>query len=119
MGYMKELDIRIRQGGDDAIAAVSELLPHWIPVEERLPEEECRCLVAIGGEVRSATYYPPGKFQPEITHWMPLPEPPAMKPSVADVISHAEPKGQGHASGQIPGCLVDHDPYRPEPPEVT
>ena len=49
----------------------------WVPVEERLPEGECRCLVAIGGEVRSATYYPPGKFQPEITHWMPLPEPPA------------------------------------------
>lgn len=40
MGYMKELDRRIRQGGDDAIAAVSELLPRWIPVGERRPEEE-------------------------------------------------------------------------------
>jgi hypothetical protein len=38
--------------------------------------------------------------------------------AVADVISHAEPKGQGHASGQIPGCLVDHDPYMHKPPEV-
>lgn len=51
----------------------------WIPVEDRLPEGECRCLVAVDGEVRSATYYPPGKFQPEITHWMPLPKPPEVK----------------------------------------
>lgn len=139
MGIMKDFDIRIRNGGDDAIAAACELsglakerrgyeetmaatgdirdivtvlrgvgfsavspqagesasLLHycvthaadeieylretqrWVPVEERLPEEECRCLVAIDGEVRSATYYPPGKFQPETTHWMPLPAPPA------------------------------------------
>lgn len=139
MGHMKELDIRIRQGGDDAIAAACELagitkerraydavnstaseitdivvvlrsvgfaavppsagdsasLLHycvthaadeierlreeqrWIPVEERLPEQECRCLLVIRGEVlMSATYYPPGKFQPGITHWMPLPSPP-------------------------------------------
>lgn len=36
----------------------------------------------------------------------------------AQVISHAEPRSQGHASGQIPGCLVDHDPYMHNPPEV-
>ena len=58
MGRMKEFDIRIRNGGDDAIAAVNEytsaveawlksfaalathVIPQWIPVEEQLPEED-------------------------------------------------------------------------------
>lgn len=48
MGHMKDLDRRIRQGGDDAIAAVSELLPRWIPVSERLPED------GEAGRVRSS-----------------------------------------------------------------
>lgn len=59
MGAMKEYDIRIRGGGDDAIAAVNELLmcrqgvedsiirmaeqfaglPRWIPVSESLPPD--------------------------------------------------------------------------------
>ena len=61
MGAMKDFDRRIRQGGDDAIAAVEEYVAEqerlvaqvesmlqracdrhwkeWIPVEERLPEE--------------------------------------------------------------------------------
>jgi hypothetical protein len=58
------------------IGNFGQQLPRWIPVDERLPEEECRCLLVIRGEVMSATYYPPGKFQPGITHWMPLPLPP-------------------------------------------
>jgi len=55
MGHMKDLDRRIRQGGDDAIAAVAELWEsrekilfditdaftkaRWIPVSKRLPED--------------------------------------------------------------------------------
>ena len=77
MGYYKNLDIRIRNGGDDAMAAALELVPRWIPVVERLPDREQRVLVVLNGEAKSAWYYPPGKFQPEITHWMPLPKPPA------------------------------------------
>lgn len=101
MGQMKELLlITIFGGGDEAVAAVEsmgkdwrEQLEHaadeverlreeqrWIPVEERLPEQECRCLLVIRGEVMSATYYPPGKFQPGITHWMGLPLPPEVTP---------------------------------------
>lgn len=78
MGYMKELDIRIRQGGDDAIAAVSEYVAalddkvaaasekwivadmelrsqgRWIPVDERWPDEGQRVLFFVN---RKATNY--------------------------------------------------------------
>jgi hypothetical protein len=106
----------------------------WIPVSERLPARNVHVIVSIpsheelfiasldeGGMWFSsdptADAYSLGEDGAP-THWMPLPEPPEVTPSVADVISHAEPKGQGHESGQIPGCLVDHDPYRHKPPEV-
>lgn len=52
MGVMKDFDIRIRNGGDDAAGAVNELMaelqrrllelqasmPRWIPVSEKLPD---------------------------------------------------------------------------------
>jgi hypothetical protein len=86
---MKELDIRIRNGGDDAIAAVSELMPRWIPVTERLPDEGVEVLwysshdrfarwatgkrdgglVDWGGDLES-------EIEGWLTHWMPLPAPP-------------------------------------------
>lgn len=104
MGYMKELDIRIRNGGDDAIAAVQEylgvqgkvldditktysLIPRWVSVSERLPEDGVAVLwfnkswiwqlvvakrdgesLDWGGDL-SVTLH-------GFTHWMPLPEPP-------------------------------------------
>ena len=98
MGLMKDFDIRIRNGGDDAAGAVNELMaelqrrlmelqdsmPRWIPVTERLPPGGVRVLIWCG----------PGTFvdfatldwkygwhyddygSPEPTHWMPLPAPP-------------------------------------------
>ena len=42
MGHMKNLDIIIRQGGDEAVAAVSELLRQREDEIERLREELAR-----------------------------------------------------------------------------
>jgi hypothetical protein len=57
-----------------------ERTSQWVSVSERLPDREQRVLVVLNGEAKSAWYYPPGKFQPEITHWMPLPSPPVSRP---------------------------------------
>lgn len=97
MGIMKDYDRRIRQGGDDAIAALSEyaaaIEPRWIPVEERWPKHgsdvlvayKCGKYVRLGvGEFDGTTVNDEGVTIPyfkgisgfEVTHWMPLPEPP-------------------------------------------
>ena len=93
MGAMKDFDRRIRQGGDDAIAAVSELMAgRWIPVEERLPDEEQHVLAywpatASDDEpwISVAWVFEGDKWQDlemelkSPSHWMPLPEPPEAK----------------------------------------
>jgi hypothetical protein len=56
----------------------------WIPVSERLPDEDTECLVWVtyngSGHVDQSAYcnYGFDVAQPwlEVTHWMPLPEPP-------------------------------------------
>ena len=91
MGHMKDFHIRIRNGGDDAINAVSELITYWIPVIERLPEHGSVVLAYYSkGSTRTAVYandgLPSGPWSCEgdedidfgnVTHWMPLPPPPA------------------------------------------
>ena len=58
----------------------------WISVDERLPEREgyyltstIRGVIMIGAffSYYGATYNP--QFKYDVTHWMPLPEPPKMK----------------------------------------
>ena len=121
MGHTKDFHTRIRGGGDDAIAALEELLntrdsvlkgitdvfagPRWIPVTERLPERDwdgfsAIVVVAAGNRPRCGPYLlgryykcEPGNECHEcdadigerwyidttmpVTHWMPLPAPPA------------------------------------------
>ena len=90
-GHMKDLDRRIRQGGDDAIAAVGELMPRWIPVTERLPEKGVPVIGWFPGAMQSfecalnehdgvwcewgTGIYLYENERP--THWMPFPDPPA------------------------------------------
>ena len=85
---MAEENIDITHIGDDLAKAYEKGYedgkPRWIPVSERLPEEEkvvlCHCRANI---IETLAYYD-GLWQGYngsymkgfVTHWMPLPEPP-------------------------------------------
>jgi hypothetical protein len=87
---MKDLLITIYGGGEEAVEAASRLMPQWIPVSERLPDRYTRVLAfvdcqphehshAIGFIGSLGVWSLDELHEPsaEITHWMPLPEPPA------------------------------------------
>ena len=106
MGLMKDFDIRIHNGGDDAAGAVNELMaelqrrllelqvsmPRWIPVMERLPQPGQQVLAAIPPRgwneenpalIETLDYEQNGfyswkddEWTKGVTHWMPLPAPP-------------------------------------------
>jgi len=67
----------------------------WIPVDERLPPEETRVLATDGKDVFDSEYMR-GNWEwcADVTHWMPLPEPPdgvtkrRLKEISALVLSH-------------------------------
>ena len=75
-----------------------EQIPRWIPVTERLPEEDCQVLAYYGFDhgdgylgmtfIQVLDYYardPAPHFQYEglngmrVSHWLPLPEPPEVR----------------------------------------
>ena len=74
------------KGGDEAcilaVAALREQLERrWIPVTERLPDKPMKCLVYTKrGECYSydIAYYNQDFYlqYANVTHWMPIPEPP-------------------------------------------
>ena len=67
---------------EDYKRRVSEVLPQWISVNDRLPERRQKCLIwiepnIISCEYRDGTFYGVEyiyQYQPNF--WMPLPEPP-------------------------------------------
>ena len=59
----------------------------WIPVEKRLPDESCDCIIVSGGEaqlshftITEKIFWTPDIYEAEeqenVEYWMPLPEPP-------------------------------------------
>ena len=60
-------------------------MSEWIPVDERLPPEETRLLAYDGDKVFESEYWN-GNWEwcADVTHWMPLPEPPEVTQSAAD-----------------------------------
>ena len=59
-----------------------EAVPKWIPVTERLPEEDGCYLVAVKNDHQrrysKTAWFSHGSWfaRQDVTHWMPLPEPP-------------------------------------------
>ena len=66
----------------DQLADADKVMPQWISVKDRLPENGVEVLVVSDGET-GASWHEAGEFGwaigGTVTHWMPLPEPPEDK----------------------------------------
>lgn len=66
------------------ISDLTKMVPQWINVEDRLPENDERCIVWNGDRIEAVDYWGDGKWANHyfgvmihnVTYWMPLPEPP-------------------------------------------
>ena len=103
---------------DDIIARIDALLANTPPAE--IEEfEVTRCLRDCRDEIIAARACAEMMLQGTGQRLAERMAERVMNGTAVPVISHWEPRSQGHASGKIPGCLVDHDPYRHKPPDVT
>lgn len=91
--------------------------PEWISVEDRLPEKKDElCLVyRKNGSIGLSVHYCETNHYwsyGDVTHWMPLPEPPKPKePTFKDVFLKAFPKAPLNKDG-VPGvCIADVFPW--------
>ena len=59
---------------------LSDAMGEWIPVDERLPDEEVRVLAFDGDKVFESEYWN-GRWEwcADVTHWMSLHEPPEVE----------------------------------------
>lgn len=87
MGAMKDVVIRLMNGGEDAVAACHEMMPSWIQAAERLPKPGTQAVVFSDHGVEVATFdvdddgafWETGRddmdlqYVTGVTHWMPLP----------------------------------------------
>lgn len=73
---------------EESLQRLWSKMPRWIPVSERLPEDDSVVLAFMpeGSELKPEVremYFSDGEWMndrghwPEVTHWMPMPEPPA------------------------------------------
>jgi hypothetical protein len=66
---------------NDQFADISKVMPQWISVKDRLPEDASDVLIAWADGVSEACFCDDswcrdGRRLLWVTHWMPLPEPP-------------------------------------------
>lgn len=93
---------------------LSEKQPEWISVEDRLPEENGTYLIAIkdsfcphftGFDAEANEFCENVFRKSDVTHWMPLPEPPKPKePSFKDVFLEKFPKAIMYNDGIPLSC---------------
>lgn len=89
--YVGGKDITDLEYKDSILTAICEAptfnVPKWISVDEQLPEEDVRVLVWLREEKGEYTRIDTDRryngkwvrWQPRVTHWMPLPEPPTVE----------------------------------------
>lgn len=81
MSYAEQIETEA-----DSLIANGVTIQKWIPVTERLPEEDVRVLVWLGTGDITYTQIDTDRLHKKkwrrwtknVTHWMPLPEPPAI-----------------------------------------
>jgi hypothetical protein len=79
-------------------------MSQWIPVDERLPPEETRLLAYDGDKVFESEYWN-GNWEwcADVTHWMPLPEPPEVTQSAADADAEIDGASGYRKTSQLDG----------------
>lgn len=98
MAQVKDKDFLIQQQADEIerlrrdvkkqhekMIELAKRLPHWVSVEERVPDDSREVIIfhtsgiiGVGSFIRPNWYqwYSGGGLPVDVTHWMPMPEPP-------------------------------------------